>query len=130
MTSQKPNPSAEAWAVVEQERRRDRFVRRVSKVAWSVAFVILLLFGLVTGLQVAGIVAGYFAGTMPLIMVLGAVIPFVVVAGFLSVLIATLSTVGIFLRQRTASFAEIQLRLAALEEMLSSQGDARSSPQA
>jgi len=34
------------------------------------------------------------------------------------VLIATLSTIGIFLRLRTASLIEIQLRLAALEEIL------------
>ena len=32
--------------------------------------------------------------------------------------IATLSTIAIFLRLRTSSLAEIQLRLAALEEML------------
>ena len=43
---------------------------------------------------------------------------FFIVLGVLSVLIATLSTVGMFLRQRTASLAEIQLRLAALEELL------------
>jgi hypothetical protein len=36
----------------------------------------------------------------------------------LSLLVAGLSTVGIFLRLRTARLAEIQLRLAALEEML------------
>ena len=36
----------------------------------------------------------------------------------ISLLIGTLSTVGIFLRLRTASLGEVQLRLAALEEML------------
>jgi len=42
----------------------------------------------------------------------------------LCLLIAALSTVGVFLRQRTASLAEIQLRLAALEDMLGARGDA------
>ncbi|HEY2164790.1 MAG TPA: hypothetical protein VGH04_12400, partial [Gemmatimonadaceae bacterium] len=46
------------------------------------------------------------------------VLPLVAVVGVLAVLIATLSTVGVFLRLRTASLAEIQLRLANLEEML------------
>jgi hypothetical protein len=41
-----------------------------------------------------------------------------IVLGALAVLIATLSTIGIFLRLRTASLIEIQLRLAALEEIL------------
>ena len=38
-------------------------------------------------------------------------------------LFVALSTVGVFLRQRTASLSEIQLRLAALEEMLGARGD-------
>jgi uncharacterized membrane protein len=43
-----------------------------------------------------------------------------VVVGVLGLLVAILSTVGIFLRLRTASLSEIQLRLAALEEMIAS----------
>lgn len=50
--------------------------------------------------------------------------PLVVVLGTISLLIATLSTVGIFFRLRTASLAEIQLRLAALEDVLRSKPDA------
>jgi hypothetical protein len=55
--------------------------------------------------------------------VFGSAMPLFIVLGFLSVLIATLSTVGVFLRLRTASLTEIQLRLAALEEMLRSRKD-------
>ena len=55
----------------------------------------------------------------------GAAIPFVTTIGMLSVLIATLSTVAVFLRLRTSSLAEIQLRLAALEDMLTAQPDER-----
>lgn len=44
--------------------------------------------------------------------------PLIAVVGVLSLLIATPSTVGVFLRLSTASLAGIQLRLAALEDML------------
>ena len=46
-----------------------------------------------------------------------AAMPFMVVLSVLSVLIATLTTIGIFIRSRAATL-EIQLRLAALEEMI------------
>jgi hypothetical protein len=47
--------------------------------------------------------------------------PFVWVLGAISLLVAVLSTVGIFLRFRAASLAEIRLRLAAVEQMLTDQ---------
>ena len=49
--------------------------------------------------------------------------------GLVSVLIATLATVAVFLRLRTASLNEIQLRLAALEEMLADERRAKDPPQ-
>jgi len=55
------------------------------------------------------------------------VMPLITVLGYLSLLIATLSTVDIFFRMRTASLAEIQLRLATLEDMLASQPDSEQS---
>ena len=57
--------------------------------------------------------------------VLALTMPLIAVTGVLSVLIATVSTVGVFLRLRTASLAEIQVRLAALEQMLL-EGEVRS----
>ncbi|HET8650890.1 MAG TPA: hypothetical protein VFL95_12670 [Gemmatimonadales bacterium] len=51
-----------------------------------------------------------------------AAIPFLITLGVLSLLVATLSTIGIFLRLRTASLSEIQLRLAALENLLLERG--------
>ncbi len=49
--------------------------------------------------------------------------PFIMVLGVVALLIAVLSTVGIFLRMRTTTLSEIQLRLAALERMLAAKGD-------
>jgi hypothetical protein len=51
-----------------------------------------------------------------------AAIPFLITLGVLSLLVATLSTIGIFLRLRTASLSEIQLRLAAREDLLLERG--------
>lgn len=118
-------PTADAWAMIEQEKRRDRFLRRVSIVAWTVTLVIVLIIAVMISLQIYQMLKVFGAGVVPLMSVVGAAMPLVGVLLFLSVLIATLSTVGIFLRFRTASLAEIQLRLAALEEILAARPDAQ-----
>ena len=48
-----------------------------------------------------------------------------IVVGCFSVLVATLATIAIFLRLRTASLTEIQVRLAALEEMIAARDTER-----
>ena len=75
------------------------------------------------GAQVAQMMEAYAAGAAPWTAVFWSAMPLLTVVGILSLLIATLSTVGVFLRLRTASLGEIQLRLAALEEMLASRPD-------
>ena len=118
-------PGAERiWAAIENEKRRDRFVRRVATVAWSVTFALLLLLGVFAGLSVGQMVRAAMAGQLPWMSVFGIALPFVVVCGVVSLLIATLSTVGVFLRMRTTTLNEVQARLAALERMLASRGDA------
>ena len=73
------------------------------------------------GAQVSHMMRLAAVGALPWGAVLGSAMPFLGVLWTLSLLVATLATVGVFLRLRTASLSEIQLRLAALEEMLSSQ---------
>jgi hypothetical protein len=116
--------SEKLWDAIDQEKRRDRFLKRVSIAAWSVVFVVVLVFAVITGITVAQFVKAATVGAVPWLTVLGSAYPLVVVLGTVSLLIATLTTVGIFLRLRTASLLEIQLRLAALEEMLASRKDA------
>lgn len=123
MTKSNASSSDKAWAAIEDEKRRDRFIRRVSIIAWVVTFVIALLFVAAIGVQVAEMLRFSMAGVTPMMSVVGAAMPLFVVLGFLSVLIASLSTVGVFLRLRTASLSEIQLRLAAIEDMLASRTD-------
>jgi len=118
MTQRPSSAPSEAWALVERDRRIDRFIRRVSIAAWIVVFLIGLLFTVMTGLQIAQFFPGAAAGQMPWMVIVGLSMPLIITLGFVSLLIATLATVAVFLRLRTASLSEIQLRLAALEEML------------
>ena len=126
MARERSKAADEAWEFVEREKRIDRFIRRVSFGAWAVTVVIVLAFAFMTALQVFEMIQAVRQEQLPWAVVVGSAIPLFVVLGGLAVLIATLSTVAMFLRLRTSSLAEIQLRLAALEDMLTSQPDERS----
>ena len=124
MTNPSASASGKVWEAIENERRRDRLIRRVSVTAWAITFFFVAVLAVLVCMQVAELAKGALAGALPWVTVLGAAMPLVIVLALLSVLVATLSTIGIFLRLRTASLTEIQLRLAALEDMLAAQGDA------
>ena len=126
MARERSKAADEAWEFVEREKQIDRFIRRVSFGAWAVTVVIVLVFAFMTALQVFEMNQAVRQEQLPWAVVVGSAIPLFVVLGGLAVLIATLSTVAMFLRLRTSSLAEIQLRLAALEDMLTSQPDERS----
>jgi hypothetical protein len=128
MVKQRSKAADEAWEFIEREKRIDRFIRRVSICAWGVALLIVAAFGVLTGIEMLEMMRGAAEGNLPWATVAASAIPFVVTVGGLSVLIATLSTVAVFLRLRTSSLAEIQLRLAALEDMLTAQPDSDRSP--
>jgi hypothetical protein len=114
---------SEAWAMIDKERRRDRFVRMVSIVAWAVTVGVVLIYGALTAVRVSRVAKLVAVGVMERMATFDAMMPFIAVVGILSLLIAVLATVGMFLRLRTASLAEIQLRLAALESLLASRSD-------
>ena len=124
--SDKNAATGNAWALIENEKKRDRFIRRVSIIAWAVTFVIVLVIVLLVSTQLMEMLRAQRAGMVPWSAVVGSAMALVDVLWKLSLLVATLSTVGIFLRLRTASLAEIQLRLATLEEMLARRPDAHS----
>jgi predicted lysophospholipase L1 biosynthesis ABC-type transport system permease subunit len=115
------SPSSRVWDAIENEKRRDRFLKRVSILAWTATFVLAALMTVVVGIGAAQFAKSAIAGQLPWMTVAGAMIPLFVALGGLSVLVATLSTLAMFFRLRTASLHEIQLRLAALEEMLAAQ---------
>ena len=112
-----------AWARVDEEKRRDRTLRRVSIAAWALTFIVVAVFAVIVAMRVSLMWSLSSVGAVDRRAVFEAATPIVLVVGVLSLLVAVLATVGIFLRLRTASLAEIRLRLAAIEAMLAGQGD-------
>jgi hypothetical protein len=106
------------WSMIDEERRRDVTLRRIAKAAWITALVIVLLYGGLTAASVAEMVKGFFGGMLPFSSAAAMAMPFLIAMGIFSLLVATVTTIGTFMRLRTTSLHEIQLRLAALEEML------------
>ena len=123
MTTQNPSASGRVWDAIEGEKRRDRLLRRVSITAWSVTLVLVVALAVMVGIQVVELAKGAMVGAVPWMSVVGVAMPLVITLGMLSVLVGTVSTIGVFLRMRTASLTEIQLRLAALEDMLVTRGE-------
>jgi len=107
--------------IIEGERRRDRLVRRVSAGAWAVTLAVMLVFAWIVGSEVARTVRMARAGVASQQAVWDALLPLLGVVGATSLLLALVSTVGVFLRFRTASLADIQVRLASLEAALTTE---------
>ncbi len=106
---------------IEEERAHERTLRRVAMGAWVVVGVVLLAWiGLTVTQAVSMAPLMRMAGGPGLSVLAGIFTPVIIVMVGLAVLAGTLSTVALFLRQRRATFDEIQLRLATLEELLTS----------
>lgn len=118
MTSTSNADAGALWTLIEGERKQDRLVRRVSTVAWILTLSVLLVFAILTGLDVAQAARLVGLGLAPSNAVRDAAVPFLGIVGATSLLLALVATAGIFLRSRTASLADIQLRLATLEAVL------------
>ncbi|HEY4320085.1 MAG TPA: hypothetical protein VGM77_02815 [Gemmatimonadales bacterium] len=123
MTATTPRGTAQTWAIIDEEKRRDRFVRRVSIIAWAGTAVCVLLLGVAYAISVVQMIKLMGVGLLSGFAILAAATRVLIALGLISLLIATLATIGTFLRMRTTSLAEIQLRLAALEEMITARGD-------
>ncbi|MFG1690587.1 hypothetical protein ACGF5M_00285 [Gemmatimonadota bacterium] len=112
------------FQVIESEKGRDRKLQRIATAAWILVFVALLFTAVGIGFNVWWAAQAFMDNAVGMDVIFREAMPFVWVAGAVSLLVAVLSTLGVFLRFRTASLAEIQLRLAALEEMLMDQAEA------
>ena len=122
MTRSRTSASEKTWSVIEIEKRRDRIMRRICIGAWAVTLLTVLVFAVIVGMQMAETMRRVAVGIVPRSEVMQSAMPLVIALGLLSLMVAT--TVGVFLRFRSASLTEIQLRLAALEDMIASSGDA------
>jgi len=118
----------EISAIIDGEKKRDRLVRRVCFIAWGVTLTVMLVFAGIVGAEVAQTIKYARAGLANTYSVFTAAIPLLGVVGATSLLLALVSTAAVFLRFRTASLADIQLRLAALEAVLSEEGGTEPEP--
>ena len=115
------NPKEQIWAQIDKEKKRDRFVRRVSRVSWGVTLVALVAVLYTFGIELSNNLDLYNRKAVPASNVWDVVYKMVKLIGIFGFIIAIISTVGVFLRLRTTSLLEIQQRLANLEQMVTSE---------
>jgi len=108
--------------MMENERKRDRLIRRVSGTAWIVTLSIMFVFAGIVGVEVLHTLERVGLGVATNGDVVGALVPLLAVVGTTSLLLALVSTAAVFLRFRTASLADLQLRLVSLEAALAEEG--------
>ena len=111
------------WEQIENEKRRDAFIKKVSKIAWGVTIGILMVFLFFAVNDIARAVELYNKEVIAFATIFTTAKPFLVTLGSVGLIIAILSTIGIFLRLRTASLLEIQQRLTNIEQMVVSQNN-------
>lgn len=127
MNGTSESPMSRAWTRIEAEQHSDRLFRRLTIVGWSATglmVVLLVAFGIAQfrfALHMAS------AGAAPLGAMLAGLVPVVLAIAAFCALAATLATIGLFLRMRSAPLHEIQLRLAALEDLLTQTASSRES---
>ena len=112
----------ELWKWVDDEKQLDRKVRRIGYAAWIGTSVAVAAYGVTVLVRVAVLIRGLARNDvepgLQVQVVLDAFLPLILVLGAISLLVAALSTIAMFLRFRTASLADIQARLAAMEAVL------------
>lgn len=128
MNTSKQNKE-DVWSKIEKEKRLDIFIRRLCYTAWATTFILFITYAIIVIVQVYGLPAdvltGDFAGNRPhlsafVFELVGLTLAFGAV-GSLSLGIAVISTIGIFVRMRTLSLKEMRIRLETLEEILLSE---------
>ena len=98
-------------------------IKRISRVTWGLTFLLLGVYLVYTLQNVQLMMQRYKAGVASYEMVTDSVTPFFITFGTIVLVVAILSTVGVFLRLRTASLLEIQQRLSHLENMFMAEKD-------
>ncbi len=51
MNSVNTNPSNQIWKQIDKEKKRDRFIRRVSRISWGVTLVALVIVLITFGIE-------------------------------------------------------------------------------
>ena len=110
--------TSRAWEVVENEKERNRLLARASVIAWSIALGVAAVYAILSVVEIVNIAEINLGYGVPIIEILPMVRPTVGVLGAMILVIAVLGSAALFLRMRTVSLNELQLRLAALEDVL------------
>ena len=110
------------WKAIYRERHRDLLLKWVSIGAWMLTLLLVTLLVAIGAVSAVEMARAAMQGAVPWMTVLGTVLPVIVPLAGLAVLVALISTIALFLRMRSASLHEIQLRLAALEDALTRDG--------
>ena len=118
MNSVNTNPSNQIWKQIDKEKKRDRFIRRVSRISWGVTLVALVIVLITFGIELNHTKKLYDKGVIAQSAIWEGIYNIVKLIGIFGFIIAIISTVGTFLRLRTTSLLEIQQRLANLEQMV------------
>lgn len=106
------------WALIEKENKRDRIIKRISKIGWGLTLFVLFSFLVITIIKFIKTYQLYIKGLDHFQSVINTLFPFLIILGTIALIIAILATIGMFLRLRTTNLLEIQQRLTALEAML------------
>lgn len=111
---------------IAAEHRSDRTLRRFATAGWAATGLVVLALLVYVALHVRWMMQlAVIPGSNAVAMALGGLIPVVLAIGAFCALAATLATVGVLLRMRTASLHDIQLRLATLEDLLTQSASER-----
>lgn len=110
--------TSRAWQVVENEKKRNQLLARASVIAWSTALGVAAIYAILGVAEIVTVAKAFLGRGLPMFNVIMAVRPTVGALGAMILLIAVLGSAALFLRMRTVSLNELQLRLAALEDVL------------
>lgn len=114
------------WNMIRREERYDRFLRLAATLAWILTLGLLVTWGVMVASEVSQLQRLVEIGVAQQRDVFRATIPLIAAAGTVTLILAVLATIGIFIRMRAATLGEIQLRLAALEAMIAARPDVES----
>ena len=120
MNTAENKSTEQVWDMIDREKARDRMIRRVSRVAWGVTMGVLLVFLVFTIIDITHTLQLYKSGVVASQAIWRTLVPFAIILGSVSLIIAILATIGVFLRLRTTSLLEVQQRLANLEQLITS----------
>lgn len=111
----------QVWNMIDKEKSKDKSIRIINRVSWGVTLLVLLIFLVFTIMDFTKHIELYQQGVVSYPMVIKTLVPFLIILGSLSLVVAIISTLGTFLRLRTTSLLEIQQRLGNLEEMITAE---------